>query len=95
MSKTRLEAFTAQRVDIAAGDRWQAMKAGSRSVLHANDAGRILDLLDERTALVARAEQAERDRDTLARLAHAWNLRDQRQEEHDATSIASDGTQER
>lgn len=32
---------------------------------------RTADLLDERTALVARAEQAERDRDTLARERNA------------------------
>lgn len=53
---------------------------------------RVLDLLEELDALLARAERAERDRKILARLARAWNLRDQREDEHDATSIASDGT---
>ncbi len=53
---------------------------------------RVLDLLDLLRAATTRAEQAEKDRDALAKLAHAFKLRDQRKAEDEATDIESDGT---
>lgn len=53
----------------------------------------LLEAVEKHSLLLGK-QQAEKDRLVLARLAHAVNLRDQRQEEHEATNIPSDGTAE-